>query len=91
MGAATAAGYTSADLDVILNVISSQPQVLGMSPSDGATNVSVNASVSTTQLSLPNSPAFQGVDPATLTNDSFYIYPQGAADPLAARVPAAAA
>lgn len=64
---------TSAPVTVIVGT-SGKPSVVSVNPANGATNVSVTASVATTALNLPNS----AVDNNTLTSTNVYLSSAGA-------------
>ncbi|SIS82960.1 PKD repeat-containing protein [Zobellia uliginosa] len=64
------------------------PKVVGITPPDGATGVSVSTSVSANNLFLPNSDTNgnAGVDNTTITNATVRLFKQGSTTPIGASV-----
>ncbi|WBL41251.1 PKD domain-containing protein [Algoriphagus halophytocola] len=60
---------------------SGTPSVLGVTPEDGATNVSVNPTISANNLFLPNG---GNLDNSTITSSTVTLTKQGAASPIVA-------
>ncbi|MEP3372053.1 malectin domain-containing carbohydrate-binding protein, partial [Maribacter dokdonensis] len=79
-------GYENAEITINLEVREKQtPLVLGITPSDGTTGVSVNASVSANNLFLPNFDEIgnTGVDNNSINNSTVKIYKEGNTTPIA--------
>ena len=74
---AIADGYVNGELDVTLIVAAADqvPRIEGTSPADGATDVSLNVSISANDLSLPNGDnGVFGVDNTTITNQTVKLF-----------------
>ena len=74
---ATSAGYLTGELKVTLIVAAADqvPRIQGTSPVDGATNVSLNVSLSANDLFLPNGDnGVFGVDNTTITNQAVKLF-----------------
>ncbi|MEO9893238.1 malectin domain-containing carbohydrate-binding protein, partial [Aurantibacter sp.] len=79
-------GYENASITINLEVREIQtPLVVGISPTDGATGVSVNASISANDLFLPNFDEIgnTGVDNNSISNSTVKIYKEGNTTPIA--------
>lgn len=74
---ATSSGYTSATLDIQINVVDgSKPYVISSNPVNGATNVSLStASISANNLHVPAVEGYQGgIDNSTIDSNTVQLY-----------------
>ncbi|MEP2059935.1 MAG: PKD domain-containing protein, partial [Maribacter litoralis] len=78
-------GYENASITINLEVREIQtPEVLAITPADGATGISVNASISANNLFLPNFDALgnTGVDNSSINNSTVKLYKEGNTTPI---------